>query len=65
MINKKELSFTLVNDGNTLDFAPFKQFICPYAKRTRYQLDFYRDFVAFRDSPRTFILDNTGQVLKN
>lgn len=65
MINKKELSFTLFNNGTQHDFSPFKTIICPYEKRKRYQLDFYRDFVALASSPATFILDNTGLPLKN
>ncbi len=63
MISKKELTFTLFNNGNAFDFSPFKNIICPYEKRKRPQLDFYRDFVKFMNSSTTFIVDNTGNVL--
>ena len=50
MVNKKELTFTLFNNGNAFNFNPFKDIICPYEKRKRSQLDFYRDFVTFHKS---------------
>ena len=63
MVNKKELTFTLFNKGNAFNFNPFKDIICPYEKRKRSQLDFYRDFVTFHNAPTTFIVDNTGRIL--
>lgn len=65
MINKKELTFTLFNAGTPHHFSPFKTAICPYEKRKRSLLDIHRDFVAQRNSPSVFILDNTGLPLKN
>lgn len=64
MINKKELFFTFHSDGTAHSFAPFKNIYDPFEKKKRYQLDVFRDLVAFRDSPTVFILDNTGHVLK-
>lgn len=65
MINKKELAFTIHSDGTYQSFAPFKNVYDPIEKKKRYQLDMFRDLVAFRDSPTVFILDNTGHVLKS
>lgn len=63
MINKKTLFFTLVSDGTPHQFEAFKSIVCPFEKKKRYQLDVYRDMVAFRNSPRVYILDNTGNIL--
>lgn len=63
MVNKKTLNFTFVSDGTATEFEAFKTIVCPFEQRKRTQLDFYRDLVAFRNSPSVFILDNTGNVL--
>ncbi len=60
---KKELMFTFVSDGTAHAFQPFKQVYDPNKKQKRHQLDVMRDEVAFRNSPRVFIIDNTGHVL--
>lgn len=59
---KKELMFTFVSDGTAQAFQPFKPVYDPYEKKKRSQLDVMRDEVAFRNSPRCFIIDSTGHV---
>lgn len=64
MINKKTIFFTLVSEGTPHQFEAFKSVVCPFEKKKRYQIDIYRDYVTFRDSPSVYILDNTGNILR-
>lgn len=60
---KKEMMFTFVADGTPMEFAAFKSVICPFDKKKKYQIDIYRELVAFRNSPTVYIIDNTGNIL--
>lgn len=64
MINKKTIFFTLVAEGTPHQFEAFKSVVCPFEKKKRYQIDIYRDYVTFRNSPSIYILDNTGNILR-
>lgn len=59
---KKEIRFTLIADGTPHSFDPHRLVACPYERKKITQLNFYRNYVAFRDSPHVYILDNGGIV---
>ena len=62
-ITRKDLFFTFVSDGTPHEFSAFNMMLCPFQQKKRYALDVYRDWVAHRNSPTVYIVDNTGKIL--
>lgn len=62
-ITRKDLFFTFVSDGTPHEFSAFSMMLCPFQQKKRYAMDVYRDWVAHRNSPTVYILDNTGNIL--
>ena len=63
-MKRKERIFTFVNNGQTYQFKALKEVYDHQVKKRQTLLDVHRDLVRLADSPRTYILDDSGIELK-